>query len=170
MTDSLGLGRRVVRAVTENLGSSMALRAMITVLGQELGSCVGLIYGLKRDGRFHLVESFGLDRQTAKALEGLDPRDFISPADISAGLVSVRCDLKPLLEAPPPAAWVGPRVKLSSAFSIPVTRSGLLVGCLLVVFLHDQEDNPFRRVAAHATAFATFHLLSEEPSLVLGSP
>jgi GAF domain-containing protein len=147
----------------------MALRAMITALGQELGACVGLIYGLKRDGRFHLVESFGLDRQTVKALEGLDPRDFISPADVSAGLVSVRSDLKPLLEAPPPA-WVGPQAKLSSAFSIPVTRSGLLVGCLLVGFFQDQRDNPFGGAVAHAAAFATFHLLSEEPSLVLGSP
>jgi GAF domain-containing protein len=113
MTETLAFCRRVVSAVAENLGSPMALRAMITALGQELGACVGLIYGLKRDGRFHLVESFGLDRQTVKALEGLDPRDFISPADVSAGLVSVRSDLKPLLEAPPRLGGSAGQTKLS---------------------------------------------------------
>lgn len=164
MKEDLALCQRVVSAVADNLGSPLAFRAMITVLGQELGACVGLVYGLKRDGRFRLVDFFGVDRPTANALEGLDPRDFLSPSDFSAGNVSVRSDLNPLL-----AAWEGPQATLSSAFFIPVSRSRLLVGCLLVGFLHDQRENPFGRTLSRAAAFATFHLISEEPGLVLGS-
>ena len=167
MKEDLALCQRVVSAVADNLGTPLAFRGMITVLGQELGACVGLVYGLKRDGRFRLVDFFGIDRPTANALEGLDPRDFLSPSDFSAGNVSVRSDLNPLLEAPAPA-WEGPQAKLSSAFSIPVTRSRLLVGCLLVGFFHDQRENPFGQAVSHAAAFATFHLISEEPGLVLG--
>ena len=169
MKKNLSLCQRVVSAVAENLGSPLALRAMITVLGQELGACAGLVYGLSRDGRFRLVESFGVDRPTASTLEAVDPRDFLPSGDFSDRNMAVRADLNPHLDALPSPTQEGPQSKLGSAFFIPVTHSGLLVGCLLVVFFLDQRDDPFRRSAAHAAAFATFHLISEEPGLVLGS-
>ena len=129
MKEDLALCQRVVSAVADNLGSPLAFRAMITVLGQDLGACVGLVYGLKRDGRFRLVDFFGIDRPTANALEGLDPRDFFSPSDFSAGNVSVRSDLNPLLEAPPPpgrvlrpsSAQLSPSRLLALGFSLVVS-------------------------------------------------
>jgi len=169
MKEDLALCQRLVSAVAENLGSPLALRAMTTALSQELGACAGLVYGLGRDGRFRLVESFGVDRHAASTLEVLDPRDFLPSGDFSDRNMAVRADLNPHLEALPSPAQEGPQSKLGSAFFIPVTHSGLLVGCLLVVFFLDQRDDPFHRAVAHAAAFATFHLISEEPGLVLGS-
>ena len=169
MKKNLALCQRVVSAVAENLGSPLALRAMTTALGQELGACAGLVYGLSRDGRFRLVESFGVDLHIASTLGALDPRGFLPSGDFSDRIMAVRADLNPHLEALPSPTQEGSQSKLGSAFFIPVTHSGLLVGCLLVVFFLEQRDDPFHRAAAHAAAFATFHLISEEPDLVLGS-
>jgi hypothetical protein len=107
----------------------------MAVIEREFGDCVALVYGLRREGNFRSVGFYRIHSEDVIALEHIDPSDLLQPVNPSAvsGAVPIDLDLLPDTETSP-RSLEDHRGKLQSAFFIPIHRTGLLVGFMLLGF------------------------------------
>jgi len=143
----------------------------MAVIEREFGDCVALVYGLRREGNFRSVGFYRIHSEDVIALEHIDPSDLLHPVNPSAvsGAVPIDLDFTPDTETSP-RSLEDHRGKLQSSFFIPIHRTGLLVGFMLLGFYRDPGENPIKGHVSKTLAFSAFNLIGEESGFVLGSP
>lgn len=165
MDNFSGVAERIIRAVADNHGSSHSLRALMATIGSVWGPCCGLLYGLRKDGQFRVVSSFGLDSETVEVLDRCDPRSCFSTDIRGPRVIAVQSDLATLLGDALPELPLKEQPK--TVVSLPIEFHGVIAGCLVIGFFEEQSETLFHQDTTPALEFSAFHLLASEPHLVV---